>query len=85
MRVAVKTTILPSGGGPSGNAPVLIKKGVGVGISVYHMHRMESLYGANAREFHPERWQDTDLEKRMMSEHGFMPFHGGPRVCLGSK
>ncbi|KAF2129094.1 hypothetical protein P153DRAFT_386282 [Dothidotthia symphoricarpi CBS 119687] len=39
-----------------------------------------SLYGDNAREFYPERWEGTDLEKTI--GWGFMPFHGGPRTCL---
>lgn len=83
IRVALKTTFLPSGGGPTGTSPVLIRRGTGVGYSVYHMHRMTSLYGPNANEFHPERWENTDLEKKV--GWGFMPFHGGPRICLGSK
>jgi hypothetical protein len=83
MRVADKTTLLPSGGGPSGTSPVLIPKGTAVGYSIYHMHRMANLYGKNAHEFHPERWENTDLEKKV--GWGFMPFHGGPRICLGSK
>ena len=40
MRVANKTTLLPSGGGPSGTSPVLIPKGTAVGYSIYHMHHM---------------------------------------------
>jgi cytochrome P450 len=47
------------------------------------MHRLTSLYGEDANEFVPERWENTDLEKKV--GFGFMPFHAGPRVCLGSK
>lgn len=83
VRVATKTTILPSGGGPDRNSPVLIRKGTGVGWSTYHMHRMTSLYGDDAREFVPERWENGELEKRVGL--GYMPFHAGPRLCLGSK
>jgi cytochrome P450 len=83
VRVANKTTLLPSGGGPDRNSPVLIRKGTGVGWSTYHMHRMTSLYGADAQEFVPERWQDGELERRVGL--GYMPFHAGPRLCLGSK
>lgn len=83
VRFATKTTLLPSGGGPSCTSPVLIRKGTGVAWSVYHMHRMISLYGLDADEFAPERWEDTRLEKEV--GWGFMPFHGGPRICLGSE
>lgn len=82
VRVALRTTLLPSGGGPDGNSPVLISKGTGCGWSTYHMHRMTSLYGPDANEFVPERWEDTDLEKDV--GWGFMPFHSGPshRDCV---
>ncbi|KAH7393323.1 cytochrome P450 alkane hydroxylase [Cadophora sp. MPI-SDFR-AT-0126] len=81
VRVATKTTLLPTGGGPDRTAPVLIRKGTGVGYSVYHMHRLASIYGADANKFVPERWENTDLEEKV--DWGFMPFHGGPRICLG--
>lgn len=83
VRIAARTTVLPSGGGPSGTAPVLIRKGTGVSWSVYHMHRRVSLYGPDACEFRPERWENKELEKNI--GWGFLPFHGGPRLCLGSE
>ncbi|KAL8942224.1 MAG: hypothetical protein Q9211_001491 [Gyalolechia sp. 1 TL-2023] len=44
------------------------------------MHRRKSLYGEDADEFRPERWEGPELEH---IGWGFMPFHGGPRICLG--
>ncbi|KAL8716873.1 MAG: hypothetical protein Q9225_005833 [Loekoesia sp. 1 TL-2023] len=82
VRFAQKTTLLPVGGGPDGESPVLIRRGAGVGYSVYHMHRRKSLYGDDADEFRPERWEGSELEH---IGWGFMPFHGGPRICLGSE
>ncbi|KAH8821917.1 cytochrome P450 [Xylogone sp. PMI_703] len=81
VRVAAKTTILPRGGGPDGKSPVLIPKGTGVGYSVYHMHRLKSTYGEDANSFRPERWLEPGLEN--IGQFSFMPFHGGPRLCLG--
>lgn len=75
-------SILPRGGGPDGCSPVLIRRGTGVGFSTYHMHRLKSLYGEDASEFRPERWAGSELDD---IGWGFMPFHGGPRICLGSK
>ncbi|MCJ1311554.1 hypothetical protein MMC25_005227 [Agyrium rufum] len=80
-RTALRRTTLPSGGGPDGKSPVLIRKGIGLVWSTYHMHRMTSLYGHDAEEFVPERWEGTDLEKKI--GFGFLPFHEGPRRCLG--
>ncbi|KAJ5318688.1 Cytochrome P450 E-class CYP52 [Penicillium atrosanguineum] len=77
-----KTTFLPTGGGPHGKSPVFIPKGTGVGYSVYHMHRLKSLYGDDANEFRPERWLGEGLDG---IGWGFMPFHGGPRICLGQE
>lgn len=61
---------------------MLIRRGTGIGYSVYHMHRLKSIYGPDACEFRPERWEGNTLSK---VGWGFMPFHGGPRICLGSK
>ncbi|KAG9231002.1 cytochrome P450 [Amylocarpus encephaloides] len=80
VRVATKTTLLPKGGGPDGQSPVLLPKGTGVGWSTYHMHRQTRIWGLDAEEFRPERWEES-LEKKV--GWGFLPFHGGPRICLG--
>ncbi|MCJ1462095.1 hypothetical protein MMC07_000695 [Pseudocyphellaria aurata] len=81
VRVATKTTFIPHGGGPDRCSPVLIRRGTGIGYSVYHMHRRKDLYGDDARDFRPERWEENDLANTI--GWGFMPFHGGPRICLG--
>ncbi|KAJ8116574.1 hypothetical protein OPT61_g2020 [Boeremia exigua] len=80
-RAAVRTTTLPLGGGPDGKASVLVRKGQAVGYCVYAMHRRKDLYGEDAMQFVPERWEDGQLSKRI--GYGYLPFNGGPRVCLG--
>ncbi|KAE8146091.1 cytochrome P450 [Aspergillus avenaceus] len=80
VRQSVRTTMIPSGGGPDGKSPVLIPKGTGIGYSVYHMHRLKTLYGEDANSFRPDRWLGDELNG---IGWGFMPFHGGPRKCLG--
>ncbi|GME48853.1 cytochrome P450 [Neofusicoccum parvum] len=79
-RTALRTTTLPMGGGPDGRSPILIRKGMAIGYCTYLMHRRRDLYGADACEFRPERW-DGDLERKV--GWGYLPFNGGPRVCLG--
>jgi Cytochrome P450 len=83
VRFATRTTVLPSGGGPDGQSPVLIPKGTGVGWSTYHLHRLESIYGPDARVYNPQRWESGELIKTV-GLGGFVDFNGGPRVCLGS-
>ena len=86
-RTAERTTLLPTGGGPDRTAPVLIPKGSTVAYSVYAMHRRPDLYGMDAELFRPERW-DEDMPMRRDKTNatwGYLPFNGGPRICLGSR
>lgn len=82
FRIAHRTTYLPRGGGPTGEDPVLIPQGVGVGFVPYYLHRRKDLYGVDAQEFRPERWESPELAN---IGWGYVPFHGGPRLCLGSE
>ena len=43
------------------------------------MHRRKDLWGEDAAEFKPERW-----EQRIPSWQ-YIPFLGGPRICLGQQ
>ena len=80
-RAAVTTTTLPLGGGADGHSPILVRRGEAVGYCVYAMHRRKDLYGEDAMQFVPERWEDGTLAKEI--GYGYLPFNGGPRVCLG--
>jgi hypothetical protein len=81
----MRTTVFPTGGGPDRKSPVLIPKGSAVAFSVYSMHRQPDLYGMDAELFRPERW-DEDMPMNnnpTNAKWGYLPFHGGPRICLG--
>ena len=82
VRFANKTTWLPRGGGSDGKSPILVPKGLGLGFVPYYMHRRKDIYGEDAMEYRPERWEGPELAD---VGWGYMPFHGGPRLCLGSK
>ncbi|CAN9124789.1 unnamed protein product [Alternaria alternata] len=82
-RAALKTTTLPVGGGPDGQSPILVRKGEAVGYCVYAMHRRTDIYGEDALDFRPERWEDGTLLHDV--GYGYLPFNGGPRVCLGQE
>ncbi|KAJ9644295.1 hypothetical protein H2204_001646 [Knufia peltigerae] len=81
-RMAIRDTVLPLGGGKDGLSPAYVPKGTVVGWNVYAMHRRTSIYGADAEEFRPERWEDGKL---LRPHWGFLPFSGGPRVCVGQQ
>lgn len=72
--------MLPVGGGPEGNNPILVRKGELVVFSQYVNSRKRNIYGQNAEEFHPERWEGDQLKNIGWA---FFPFNGGPRQCLG--
>lgn len=74
-RVAVKDTILPTGGGPDGKSPVFVEKGTIITLSVYGQNHDKDYWGDDIYEFRPDRWVD----KRPMWD--FLPFLGGPRIC----
>ncbi|KAJ5114025.1 hypothetical protein N7456_002559 [Penicillium angulare] len=85
-RTARRTTVLPTGGGPDGESPVLIRKGQNVAFCIYAMHRRFDLYGHDAESFKPERWEDDNLplfQNPLKKRWGYLPFGGGPRACLG--
>jgi cytochrome P450 len=79
-RTAKVTTILPTGGGPDGVDPILVRKGELVVFSQYVNSRVRSIYGQAADEFVPERWQSDELASIGWA---YFPFSGGPRRCLG--
>ena len=56
-RFANKATTIPVGGGPDGKSPVFIPKGGTVVYSTFSMHRRKDLYGEDAEEYKPERWE----------------------------
>lgn len=69
-RQAIKDVKFPTGGGPDGKSPIFVRKGTTVEYSVYIMHRRKDLWGPDADEFKPERWEN----RRVGWE--YLPFNG---------
>ncbi|CAN9273939.1 unnamed protein product [Alternaria alternata] len=82
QRAASYDTTIPEGGGPDGLSPVLVRQGESVGYSVYAMHRRTDIYGPDALEYRPERWQNEGLQGIGL---GYLPFGAGARKCLGQE
>lgn len=74
-RRAIRNTILPVGGGDDGKAPVFVEKGTRVTMDLYALHHDKEIWGDDAFEYNPHRWEG----KRFMWE--FVPFLGRPRIC----
>ena len=82
-RIAQVDTMLPTGGGEDGRSPIFVRKGELAHWSVYAMHRRRDFYGEDAEEFRPERWIDSEEGKGLRCGWEYLPFHGGPRICIG--
>lgn len=69
-RHAFQDATLPVGGGPDGKAPIFIAKGTAVEYSVYALHRRKDLWGPDADDFIPERWENRKVGWE------YVPFNG---------
>ena len=76
FRTALRDTILPVGGGADGRSPLFVQRGVVVALNVWALHHDKDIWGEDADQFRPQRWDD---ERPTTWE--FVPFYGGPRVC----
>ncbi|KAK4865999.1 hypothetical protein LT330_008739 [Penicillium expansum] len=79
IRQANRDTYLPVGGGPDGKSPVYVPKGHEIIYSIYTMQRDKEVFGPDADEFRPERWEN------LKPGWGYIPFNGGPRICIGQQ
>ena len=77
--MAINDTVIPRGGGPDGQSPVFVPKGMMVLWSSYTMHRRKDYFGDDAEEFRPERWET------LRPGWEYLPFNGGPRICIGQQ
>ena len=77
-RICVQDTVLPTGGGDDRNQPIAVMKGQRLLYCVYAMQRRPDIWGPDAAEFIPERW-----DSMRPPLFAFLPFNGGPRICLG--
>ncbi|GAB7341205.1 hypothetical protein MBLNU457_7492t1 [Dothideomycetes sp. NU457] len=78
-RQSNKDTVLPRGGGKDGMSPLFVPKGTKIAESLWHTSTRRDLWGEDAEEFRPERWEGR--------VHGwnFTPFGGRARTCIGQQ
>ncbi|KIW99629.1 uncharacterized protein Z518_11042 [Rhinocladiella mackenziei CBS 650.93] len=82
-RTAKVDTVLPEGGGPDGKSPLLIPRGTKVAFNIYALQHRRDIFGDDASEFNPDRWEEDTAGATGDFEGAFAPFILGPRVCLG--
>lgn len=53
--------------------------GTVLSVPTYTMHHSKDIWGPDAEEFRPERWEDLTQRQKT----AFIPFSHGPRACVG--
>ena len=61
LRVASRDTTLPRGGGKDGKSKVFVPKGSNIEFNNHVLHHREDLWGSDADEFIPERWEGRKM------------------------
>lgn len=77
IRAAVRDTTLPKGGGPKGEDPIFVPKGMEVRQAFYPLCMRKDIWGEDTATFRPERFENRKLSSE------WIPFGTGPRACLG--
>lgn len=86
VRFSLRNTTLPRGGGPDGSQPLAVLKDTPMGYSTLIMQRRADLYPppsatfAPVDVFSPERWESWQPRPWQ-----YVPFNGGPRICIGQQ
>jgi cytochrome P450 len=75
IKTAVADDVLPTG--------TKVFAGHTVGYLPYSMARLESIWGADAAEFNPSRWLDSNGGFVRADAFKYPVFQAGPRQCLG--
>ena len=76
VRRVERDIVLPRGGGPDGQAPILVEKGTMLDLNLSCLHLDRDIWGEDVHVFRPARWRGS---KRPLWE--FVPFYGGSRIC----
>ena len=76
-RTSLVDTTLPQGEGKDGMDPVFVLKGTEIQIILFLMFRRADIWGSDAQELRPERWQEHPFGLE------FSPFLTGRRRCMG--
>ncbi|KAI0636098.1 cytochrome P450 [Trametes polyzona] len=90
MRVATRDDVIPLSApfvGRDGveHHSIAVSAGIPIIIPILTLHRSKAIWGEDAYEFKPERWQNPPAAlSSLPGVYGhLMTFGGGPRACIG--
>lgn len=67
----------------SSSLPIYVPGGTVITYLSILTHRNKALWGDDADVFDPDRWLDDRLKRFTQNPMMYMPFSGGPRICIG--
>jgi hypothetical protein len=60
-----------------------LREGTRVGVSAIAANRDPAIWGADAEEFRPERWLESEEKSRFLESHSLVFGGNGARACIG--
>lgn len=86
LRLALRDCTLPRGGGPDGSQPIPVLKDTPIGYSTLVMQRCEDFYPTTDKDFAPvSEWSPERWSRWQPRPWQYIPFNGGPRICIGQQ
>lgn len=61
---------------------VFVPEGTEMGANPWVLHRDTKIFGADAAQFNPDRWLESEARSKEMDKY-IMTWGYGPRICLG--
>jgi len=79
------SSAVPGTASSTSGKPLYIPADCGVVYSPWLIHRRKDLWGEDADVFDPDRWLDGRINRMVKNPLMYIPFHAGPRICLGQQ